>query len=92
MSCVPIRNFIDSAGVHWQVWSTIPAMGGVAGGYRRGWLTFTSATERRRLAPIPSDWEQATDAELSAYVERASPARQTPPTGMPTDDDSDGAP
>jgi hypothetical protein len=79
---VPIRDFTDSAGVHWQVWSTVPAMGGVAGSFRQGWLTFTSAADRRRLAPIPPNWEMASDAELRRYADRATPVRPTPPGGV----------
>ena len=29
-----------------------------------GWLAFESAGDRRRLAPIPKGWEEATEAEL----------------------------
>jgi hypothetical protein len=87
---VPIRDFVDSAGVHWQVWSTVPAMGGVAGGFRQGWLTFTAGAERRRLAPIPPSWERATEAELRAYFDRATPVRPTPPGGVSTADDRGG--
>jgi hypothetical protein len=79
---VPIRDFVDSAGVHWQVWSTVPAMGGVAGGFRQGWLTFSSPSERRRLAPIPPNWENAGEPELRAFVKQATPAKQTPPDGV----------
>ena len=37
----------------------------------RGWLAFESSTERRRLCPIPEQWEQASPAELEAYCRRA---------------------
>src|SRR5688572_20429788 len=37
-----------------------------------GWLAFESPTERRRLAPIPPGWEDATDAELAVMCERAA--------------------
>jgi len=86
---VPIREFADSAGVHWQVWSTVPAMGGVAGSFRQGWLTFTSSLDRRRLAPIPPNWEMASEAELRRFVERAMPVRPTPPGGVPAEPESD---
>ena len=33
-----------------------------------GWLTFTAASERRRLSPIPDDWESADDATLRALL------------------------
>lgn len=87
---MPIRNFADSAGVHWQVWSTIPAMGGVAGAFLQGWLTFDSGPQRRRLAPIPVDWERATDAQLRGYCERATIVGTTPRDGVKSVDEPDG--
>lgn len=33
-------------------------------GLERGWLTFESADEKRRLAPIPSGWDSLSDEEL----------------------------
>lgn len=85
---VPIRDFTDAAGVHWQVWSTIPATaGGVAGGFRLGWLTFNSPEERRRLAPIPVNWELASDTELQSFFRRAAPVKQTPPGGIAAEPD-----
>ena len=41
-------------------------------GLSQGWLTFESAAERRRLSPIPSGWETATEAQLAALCARAS--------------------
>jgi len=35
-------------------------------GLERGWLTFESPDEKRRLAPIPSGWESLSDDELYA--------------------------
>ena len=79
---VPIREFTDAAGVRWRVWSTIPfAVGGVADAMRLGWLTFESTGVRRRLAPIPSDWEDASDSRLCEYCTRAPAVGQTPVTG-----------
>lgn len=40
-----------------------------------GWLAFQAGTERRRLSPIPPDWERAADAELAALCRRARPLR-----------------
>ena len=37
-----------------------------------GWLAFDGSGERRRLAPIPPDWERLSDAELLRLLERAS--------------------
>ena len=84
---VPIRHFEDDAGVHWQVWSTLPATEGVAGAFRQGWLTFDSVAERRRLAPIPSNWETASEAQLDTYRQSASAVRMTPPSSAASQPD-----
>ena len=41
------------------------------GELRHGWLAFESKSERRRLAPPPDRWEEMSDAELAALLERA---------------------
>ena len=33
-----------------------------------GWLAFQCKTERRRLLPVPDDWEELTDRELRALL------------------------
>lgn len=73
MANVPIREFSDAAGVRWRVWSTIPHLPGVAGAYQRGWLTFECNTARRRLAPIPIDWLDASLGQLREYCVTAEP-------------------
>ena len=40
-----------------------------------GWLAFESRSERRRLAPIPEQWEQMSPAELCELLARARPSR-----------------
>jgi hypothetical protein len=40
-------------------------------GYGAGWLTFESLSEKRRLIPIPSSWEDLSQAELRALCEKA---------------------
>jgi hypothetical protein len=40
-------------------------------GYGSGWLTFESLDEKRRLVPIPSQWESVSQAELRALCEKA---------------------
>jgi hypothetical protein len=37
----------------------------------RGWLTFTTETDRRRLSPIPKEWEAADDVSLRAMLAAA---------------------
>lgn len=37
----------------------------------QGWLAFHSATEKRRLAPIPDGWDELSAVELGELCERA---------------------
>ena len=46
-------------------------------GYGRGWLTFESLVEKRRLVPIPSGWEEADNSALRALCERAKRIAKT---------------
>lgn len=43
-------------------------------GLRAGWLCFETTREKRRLAPIPSDWLRCAVARLEEYLRRAVPA------------------
>ncbi len=43
-------------------------------GFEQGWLCFEAAGQRRRLAPIPSGWEQCDEQALEGYCRRAVPA------------------
>lgn len=40
-----------------------------------GWLVFDCEAEKRRLSPIPENWESCTDEELLRYWQRSQPAR-----------------
>jgi hypothetical protein len=40
-------------------------------GYGRGWLTFESLDEKRRLIPIPGGWDSATQEELRMLCAKA---------------------
>jgi hypothetical protein len=63
---MPNRSFVDSQGVRWRVWSTVPTGNVVLGGtYAAGWLTFENDQGLiRRLTPIPDGWESAADDRL----------------------------
>ena len=43
----------------------------VSPGYEGGWLTFECATAKRRLAPVPAEWERLSDSELAGLCARA---------------------
>lgn len=84
------REFFDSDGQAWRVWSTVPVAGSrLRGGFDQGWLTFECTTPNvdhplRRLCPIPPDWETAPENRLdlmcraAVEVERPSRARAQP--------------
>ena len=42
-------------------------------GMEGGWLCFESLGAKRRLAPVPSDWERCSDARLGDYLSTAIP-------------------
>jgi len=46
-------------------------------GYGRGWLTFESLVEKRRLVPIPSGWEEASNSTLRALCDQAKRIAKT---------------
>ena len=41
-------------------------------GWEDGWLSFESATEKRRLVPLPNDWESASDDQLRQWLAEAA--------------------
>jgi hypothetical protein len=73
------RTFADSDGTVWEVVevhrsSTKP--GAVSSGLEQGWLSFTSRDAKRRLAPIPPQWDTSPDLELERLC---AAARVVPP-------------
>jgi hypothetical protein len=69
---MPVREFIDSKGASWRVWKTRPTISALyAEELRNGWLTFESATARRRLAPVPGDWEDISRERLELLCRAA---------------------
>jgi len=44
---------------------------GLAAGLDGGWLVFRSKGERRRLAPVPPDWDYVDEAALEMYCHSA---------------------
>ena len=84
------REFADDAGTVWRVWDTHPlaadTLRSVLPSYATGWLTFESSSERKRLAPIPPDWESASEELLIHWCARASTAYAAlgTRTGKPT--------
>ena len=42
-------------------------------GWEHGWLSFESAAEKRRLAPLPQGWEDSTEEQLRELLAKATP-------------------
>lgn len=79
-----LRAFTDSAGVEWRVWSVIPNSNLNASradslsqsslretAFANGWLCFESLDEKRRLAPIPPEWEDDAHPRLEEWCSQA---------------------
>src|SRR5687768_7007084 len=78
-----LREFHDSKGVLWKVWSVTPDSldkRTTAEDYMRdwqdGWLCFECQDSRRRLASFPPGWEALEDAELESLLARAQPVKR----------------
>ena len=76
------REFPDASGKLWEAWDVRPGAQyeerranapSLVSGLESGWLAFQCAAERRRLAPIPEDWEGRSAEELRALLARATP-------------------
>ena len=70
------RIFLDRRGVRWDVFAVytnalIAARSHLKLPYSQGWLCFDSASEKRRLAPIPVQWYRLANAQLEALGEIA---------------------
>jgi len=46
-------------------------------GLEQGWLCFENHVDKRRLSPIPGDWESADLGALEAHLTRAQSVRRT---------------
>ncbi len=73
------RLFDDKRGVRWDVWAVYPEarpsqVSALPGTFQSGWLVFESASEKRRLSPIPSDWQTLDETALERLCEQAETA------------------
>jgi len=76
-----MRQIRDAAGVEWMVYEVNPSAGewrsveSLPEGYRSGWLCFESSSEKRRLTPLPSNWQELTLEQLGTLLLSASLVR-----------------
>jgi hypothetical protein len=83
------RTFFDPNGLEWKVWevssSSVESAGGALQGFvepylQKGWLCFESSRgEKRRLAPVPADWERHSFHRMIELWRQATPARKPSP-------------
>jgi hypothetical protein len=72
------RVFVDTKGVQWDAFAVLPAadqraLNRLPEPYQQGWLCFESPTEKRRLGPIPDEWQTVSDEELRRLRDAAQP-------------------
>ena len=81
---MPLREFTDRTGEEWRVWDITPdrlhpstRSGDYLQGFVDGWLVFEPARggEKRRLYPVPVDWQELSDDALDLLCQRAEPVR-----------------
>ena len=87
-----VRSYTDAAGVSWRVFRIEPdpvssvlerlreTLHSAPRERRRPWLLFESAAgERRRLVPVPDEWEQpGSDRLLADWCAKADPVPPAP--------------
>lgn len=80
-----LREYTDKTGVTWRVWDVYPSSrsGSTASTvseplapyptrhFTNGWLCFECRDEKRRLAPIPKDWEVCDCSRLEELCAKA---------------------
>jgi hypothetical protein len=73
-----LRSFTDSQGQGWRVWNVVPQYDTardedtLTPGLQGGWLCFERDGHKRRLSPIPGDWEDAGPDVLERYCHEAT--------------------
>jgi hypothetical protein len=98
---MPHRIFTDVRGVAWDVWDVVPRSAAgdahhagptaITGELARGWLAFQSPDARRRLAPIPFAWDEASDEQLRRWCTEALAVVPRQPRGAPAGPGDAGA-
>lgn len=63
-----LREFTDATGNRWTCWDTRPDWrSSLPKEMHAGWLTFECGATRKRLVPIPRDWEEASLDRLRLF-------------------------
>jgi hypothetical protein len=80
---VQLRTFRDERDREWEVRAIRPQQADrrrhlIADDLANGWLLFTLGMERRRLAPLPPGWHQATETQLVRWCADAEQVATQP--------------
>lgn len=73
-----MRTYTDREGITWYVYVVQPSAAAhhLPDSLQSGWLCFEAADVKRRLTPVPIDWERCTTVELDLYRARAALAKR----------------
>jgi hypothetical protein len=88
------RAFTDAGGVRWDVYAVYPEARlspKLRGSYPQGWLCFEAGPDKRRVSPIPDNWQNLGEEELKRLADRAERAR-TRRGGRPSGSGDPGPP
>ena len=80
-----VRTYRDPEGTEWMVYLVAPGGGAsprlLPPEYQTGWICFEATDSKRRLVPVPADWESCAENTLDVYRAAAvSVQRRTVPT------------
>src|SRR5437773_401129 len=77
-----LRTFRDDSGLEWHVWDVQPqatiSLVAAPPEMSNGWLAFQSGAERRRLYPIPSEWHNRSESDLTRLCNAAQSVARLP--------------
>jgi hypothetical protein len=82
-----MRSCTDRTGTRWEIFEVHPSGDGrtlerMPEAFRAGWLCFQSASERRRLAPIPLGWQEWEERALLGALEYGHRSPRRTPTEL----------
>ncbi len=91
------RTFTDRSGVLWTVWDVVPGthspqpahLAALPEEMAGGWLCFESASEKRRMFPVPPEWERLADDKLEILLRAGipvAPRRSSSSSAAPPDE------
>jgi hypothetical protein len=77
MEPMALRTFTTRDGVTWNVWNVVPTLSHnarkltLSTGMIEGWLCFEGGGLKRRIIPVPADWESWSEEQLEAALSDA---------------------